>query len=194
MCIRNLSGNVKISRTFQNINVVNSSESKLFTASLYSLAHLKFICTMATKLTGKEFIEIKDGFNNIDSNKSGQISRTELRAAISQKRSNKEVDFIMRLMDKDQDDQIDFSEYMNIIAVLDYKKTPHAAQIKQMFRSLDEDNDGFVGAEEIKSLWNIFTDNIDIPKLDEIEDIMKALDSNKDGRIEYAEFAKKVNL
>jgi Ca2+-binding EF-hand superfamily protein len=149
---------------------------------------------MASKLTPEEFVEIKQSFSKIDSDGNGQISRQELREAISKKRGNEEVDLIMRLMDFDQDEKIDFSEYMKMIAVTDYKKTPHGEQFKQMFRSLDKDGDGIISADELKSLWNIFSNNVDIPGLDEVEDIMKTLDSNKDGKVEYEELVNKLHL
>ena len=149
---------------------------------------------MASKLTSDELAEIKQTFSKLDKNNNGQISAVEVREAISMKRGDEEVNMIMRLLDFDQDEKISFSEYMKMIAVIDYKKTPDATQFKQMFRSLDKNDDGYISPEELKLLWNIFTDNIDVPALDEVNDIMKTLDSNKDGKIVYEELVNRLDL
>ena len=143
---------------------------------------------MASKLSGKEFEEIRDTFYKMDSDKNGLVTRSELRNFFCAKRSDEEVDYIMRLMDHDSDDSIDFPECLKIVAVLDYKKTPHEYHFRQMFKALDKDNDGVISAAEVKSLWRIFTENVDMPDLEVIEDIVNYLDKNKDGKISYDEF------
>ena len=149
---------------------------------------------MASKLSGKEFEEIRDTFSKIDSDKSGLISRSELRTFLSENRSDEEIEYVMRLMDHDYDGSIDFPEYMKIIAVLDYKKAPHQYHFRQMFKALDKNKDGVISSQEVKSLWSLFTDHVDMPDLEEIEDIMQELDANKDGKISYEEFVAKIKI
>ena len=62
-----------------------------------------------------------------------------------------------------------------------------------MFRSLDENKDGFISPKEVRSLWNIFANNIDVPSLDKVDDIMTKMDCNKDGKIVYEEFVKHIS-
>ncbi len=109
------------------------------------------------------------------------------------KHSDEEVDLIMRLMDMDKSGTIKLPEYTKMLGVLEYKQTPNAEHMKQMFSSLDKDKSGCISEEEIKSLWNLFANNVD-SELDDVEDIMKKMDSNKDGKIDYKEFVKKLNL
>ena len=149
---------------------------------------------MASKLTGEEFEEIRNTFSQIDSNNNGQITRSEFREFLSAKRSDEEIDYIMRLMDMDSSDSVEFPEYLKIIAVLDYKKPPHEYHITQMFRALDKDGNGVLSPDEVTSLWSIFTDVVDMPGLEEIEDLMQTLDTNKDGKIEYGEFITKLDF
>ena len=149
---------------------------------------------MASKLTGDEFDEIKTAFSKIDSNNNGKITREEFREFLSAKRSDEEVDYIMRLMDIDRSDSVEFPEYMKIVAVLDYKKPPHAFHVKQMFRALDRDGNGFLSSNEVRSLWDMFIGSVDMPDLEEVEDVMRKLDANKDGKIEYEEFVAKLDF
>ena len=148
---------------------------------------------MASKLTAQESFEIKETFCQYDCNGSGKISKTELRQAMSKKRPDEEVDLIMRLMDFDNDKKIDLSEYTKMMAVVEYQKKPETEHFKQMFRSLDENKDGFISPDEVRSLWNIFANNIDVPSLDKVDDIMEKMDTNKDGKIVYDEFVKLID-
>ena len=80
-----------------------------------------------------------------------------------------------------------------MIAIVDYHKKPENEHFRQMFRSLDKNKDGYISPEEVRCLWNIFANNIDVPSLDKVDDIMAKLDSNKDGKIVYDEFLKHIN-
>ena len=148
---------------------------------------------MTSKLSAQELFEIKDAFLKLDLNRNGKISKPELRKAISKKRPDEEVDLIMRLMDFDSNETIDLQEYTKMIVIVDYHKKPENEHFRQMFRSLDKNKDGCISQEEVRCLWNIFADNIDVPSLDKVDDIMAKMDSNKDGKIVYEEFLKQIN-
>ena len=148
---------------------------------------------MTSKLSAQELFEIKDAFLKLDLNGNGKISKPELRKAISKKRPDEEVNLIMRLMDVDSNETIDLQEYTKMIAIVDYHKKPENEHFRQMFRSLDKNKDGYISPEEVRCLWNIFANNIDVPSLDKVDDIMAKMDSNKDGKIVYEEFLKHIN-
>ena len=148
---------------------------------------------MTSKLSAQELFEIKQTFSDFDSNGNGKISKPELRKALSKKRPDEEVDLIMRLMDSDSNETVDLQEYTKMIAIVDYHKKPENGHFRQMFRSLDKNKDGCISPEEVRCLWNIFADNIDVPSLDKVDDIMAKMDTNKDGKIVYDEFMKHIN-
>ena len=149
---------------------------------------------MADQLSGDEFLEIREAFNALDPDNNGVICLSELRAAMSKKRSNEEISFIMRLMDNNNSGTIEFQEYMKMVAVLEYKKPPYEYHIKQMFKALDQNGDGLISLEEIKSLWNTLLDQVDIPSLNELseEDAMNTLDANQDKKVDYEEFVEQA--
>ena len=147
---------------------------------------------MATQLSGEEFEAARNNFKEIDKDADGKITREELKLyCVTQNeiRTDVQIDYMMKIMDLDGNGTIEFSEFLEMVSFFEYKKQPYSTQIKHMFNALDKNQDGFLSTEEIRHLWNIFTnDNFDMPSEEEIEDIIKNLDTNGDGRIDYNEF------
>ena len=153
---------------------------------------------MACQLTGEEFESIRNQFNEIDTNSDGKLTREEFKAFCLQQdesRSDAEIDYMMRIMDLDNSGTIEFPEFLEMLAFFEYNKDPYETQVRQMFKALDKDNDGFLSTEEIRQLWNIFTNNnYDLPSEEEIADIVKALDLNGDGKVDYNEFMERFDF
>ena len=147
---------------------------------------------MAFQLTGEEFEAIRNQFTEIDKDSDGKLTKEEFKVFCSEQneiRTDAEIDYMMRMMDLNNNGTVEFPEFLEMVAFFEYNKDPYEVQIRQMFKALDKDNDGVLSTEEIRQLWNIFTnDNYDLPSEEEIEDIVKALDINGDGKIDYNEF------
>ena len=152
---------------------------------------------MALHLTGEEFETLRDYFKDLDEDEDGKITRSELKAYFevrSVSRSDDDVDTMMRMMDSDVSGSVEFPEFLEMLAFFEYNKGISEWQLRQMFRSKDKDGNGVLSADEIKLLFSMFTDWNTVPHQKEIEDIIKSLDNNDDGKIDYEEFIKKINF
>ena len=147
---------------------------------------------MASQLTGTEFEQVRNEFVDIDKDADGRVTREELKAYFIEQneiRTDTQIDYMMKIMDLDNNGTIEFPEFLEMVSFFKYKKQPYEAQIKHMFKALDKNQDGFLCVDEIKHLWNIFTnDNFDLPSEEEVEDIVRSLDVNGDGKVDYNEF------
>ena len=148
---------------------------------------------MALCLTGKEFESIRDQFLLIDQDGDGRINREEIVTLLEgQKEEN--VEFMMTLMDVDGNGTIEFHEFLEIMAFLSCSHGLNKDAAKQMFRALDKDNDGFLSDYEIKHFYDMICDKAEeMPSAEDIEKMVKSLDSNGDGKIDLEEFIKGID-
>ena len=145
---------------------------------------------MALQLTPDEFETIKGGFVAIDKDGDGQLTKEELTAYFGSDKQDK-VDFTMKLMDLDCNGSVEFHEFLEMVAFLDFHKGVTEWKIKQFFRALDTDGNGVLSADEIRNFYKMISGlNTQVPSNDEIETLIQSLDANGDGRIDCEEFIK----
>lgn len=152
---------------------------------------------MAVHLTGEEFENVRDLFKMLDKDGDGKITVSEFKEQVteSKKLDGKEkdvedyIEFLLRMYDMDQSGSLEFPEFLQIHAFVTYDINPTTDYIKQMFRALDKDNKGFVSVDDIKRFCRIFK-TVDGVPYDESKanDVIKKLDLNGDGEINYSEF------
>ena len=90
---------------------------------------------MALQLSGNEFEAIRDDFLCIDKDGDGQLTREEMLELLAGKEEN--LDFMMRLMDADRNGTVEFHEFLEIMAFLNYNKGLNARTAGQFFRALE---------------------------------------------------------
>merc|ERR1712096_318796 len=63
--------------------------------------------------------------------------------------------------------------------------------VKKAFEGVDEDGSGFIEEKELKIVMTQVATDLGIPEPsdDEVKDVLKELDTNKDGKISEEEFA-----
>lgn len=143
---------------------------------------------MALQLSGNEFEAIRDDFLSIDKDGDGQLTREEMLELLSGKEEN--LDFMMRLMDADRNGTVEFHEFLEIMAFLNYNKGLNARTAGQFFRALDKDGDGYLTVEEIKYFYEMMGKDTEDkgPCNSEIEALVQSLDTDGDGKIDFEEF------
>ena len=148
---------------------------------------------MSFLLTGDEFEKIRDDFLQIDRDGDGQLSREEILEVLEDKKEEN-LDFMMRLMDTDSSGAVEFHEFLEIMAFLNFDKRLNKRSAGQFFRALDKDGDGFLTVAEIQYFYEMIGSKGETdPTPEEIKILVKDLDTDGDGKIDFEEFLNGIN-
>lgn len=145
-----------------------------------------FITTQCVSVADTK--ELRKVFKAMDTNGDGKLSREELldyySKEMGQEQANEEVNRIMTQVDTDNSGFVDYTEFIK--ATLDFKTISSAGFLKRAFEVFDKDGSGTISANELKRLLaggNVCEDSI-------WSEIIKNVDSNGDGEIDFREFEK----
>merc|ERR1712142_1365029 len=98
--------------------------------------------------------------------------------------SQQELDAMVRLVDADGNDLIDFHEFSALME--GYLTVPDVDQeIRNLFAIIDVNQDGFLSAKEIRTMMKKLGEKV---RKKDIRKMMKEADKNGDGKISYEEF------
>lgn len=139
---------------------------------------------IAERLSEEEIAGLKETFKMIDADGSGAITFDELKDGLQRMGSglvDNEVRLIMEAADIDRSGSIDYEEF--IAATMNLNKLHKEEDLAAAFSFFDKDGSGFITKDELKQAC---LDH----KMDdaEVQDIMKEIDQNNDGCIDYGEF------
>lgn len=142
---------------------------------------LRFI---AERLSEEEIAGLKETFKMIDADGSGAITFDELKVGLERMGSgllDNEVRVIMEAADIDGSGSIDYEEF--IAATINLNKLQREEDLAAAFSYFDKDGSGFITVEELQlaCLDHSMEDT-------EIQEIIKEIDQNNDGCIDYGEF------
>ena len=80
------------------------------------------------------------------------------------------MDFMMKLLDADQNGTVEFHEFLEIMAFLNFNKGLNTRTAGQFFRALDKDGDGYLTVDELGEFYKMVGDVNDTgPSKEEIE-------------------------
>jgi calcium-dependent protein kinase len=128
--------------------------------------------------------ELRSIFQSIDTSNDGTVSVSELADALRKAGiDTSDLKDIFIGIDQDNSGMIDYTEFLAASMVSRYASLE--AQCESAFRVFDQNDDGKISAEELravlKSQGNQLTDK-------GFKDIMKEVDLNQDGEIDFQEF------
>ena len=140
----------------------------------------------ALQLTEDQTAQHKKAFDLLDKNKDGDITTSELGAAmksIGLSPSEAELQDMIKSVDADASGTLDFNEFQ-VMIVKQISKSK-MEQIKEMFREYDSNNDGTITVDELRQLFQSDELKDEGFASDEIiiEKMFQEADINKDGRI-----------
>jgi len=146
---------------------------------------------IATQLTDSAIKELKDLFMAMDENNDGTLSVGELKEALGRSGVAVPPDLkhMMDSIDTDGSGVIDYSEFM--AATMDKRKYIQEDVCWRAFKTFDIDGGGTIDKEELMKLLGIDTvsDVMQVKVTEqEVDLIMKEVDLNGDGKIDFDEF------
>ena len=132
----------------------------------------------------KELKLLKDAFQKLDSNKSGEIDKEELEQALSSYGcafdTGKVIDFFNEA-DKNGTKRIDFDEFLDSISS-ELKLTEES--LRQVFSLFIGDDKGeYLTIDHLKKLNSVYND-------DELQELINATNSQNSGKVSFEDFYK----
>ena len=147
--------------------------------------------SVVMRLTESQLEEFRETFNAFDKDMGGTIDGDELgdlMRTLGQEPTEMELEKMIKLADADGSGDIDFAEFVTLMAhkMADEKSE---ATLKAAFSVFDTSGDGFISAEEMRRIMI----NVGEPvTLDDVEQVIRKVDIDGDGVINYDEFTKVI--
>ncbi len=154
-----------------------------------SYTHLKKLVLLyiASRINDKEINQLKKAFKAFDKNNDGEIDYEEFRKGLSQlksdKISEKEISEYFSSIDTDKNKKISYTEFL--AATINKKSFLQRERLMEAFSMLDKEKKGKITKDELKQVLNLESSDDEY-----IVELMKAVDTNKDGYIDQNEFFK----
>ncbi|XP_061353686.1 calcium-dependent protein kinase 1-like [Gastrolobium bilobum] len=139
---------------------------------------------IAESLSEEEIAGLREMFKMIDADNSGQITFEELKAGLKRVGANlkeSEIYDLMHAADIDNSGTIDYGEF--IAATLHLNKIEREDHLFAAFSYFDKDGSGYITQEELQQACDEFG-----IKDVRLEEIIKEIDQDNDGHIDYNEF------
>lgn len=137
---------------------------------------------------------MKRAFARFDKDGDGTISLRELRTVIDESKprgesiSDDDLTKLWDSSDKNNDDKIDFQEFLNMQMGLIRESETDDDRL-HAFRTFDKDDSGYITLGEIRTVLR--EQGVDEASLEsEARAMLRAADEDDDGRIDYREFIK----
>nr|WNO03143.1 calcium-dependent protein kinase 3 [Medicago sativa] len=139
---------------------------------------------IAESLSEEEIAGLREMFQTMDTDNSGAITFDELKAGLRRYGStlkDTEIRDLMEAADVDNSGTIDYGEF--IAATVHLNKLEREEHLVAAFQYFDKDGSGYITVDELQqactehNMTDVF-----------LEDIIKEVDQDNDGRIDYGEF------
>ena len=138
-------------------------------------------------------------FHGFDTNKDNAIGPQELGKVLEKlgrPQTSKELDTLINKFDKDGNGKIDWTngEFLAVIAAIDVTDVTLIDDLvfAAGFRTFDLDTDGWISPLELHIVVHLFLPMKVVTEDKFVENVIKDMDTNKDGLIEFAEFVRHI--
>ncbi|CAI8613994.1 unnamed protein product [Vicia faba] len=171
-----------------NVSLGETVRARLKQFSVMNKLKKRALRVIAEHLSVEEAAGLKEGFKLMDTSNKGKINFDELRVGLHKlghQIPDADVQILMEAGDVDRDGYLDYGEYVAISVHL--RKMGNDEHLHKAFEFFDQNQTGYI---EIEELRNALSDEIEETNSEEvISAIMHDVDTDKDGKISYEEFA-----
>ena len=141
------------------------------------------------KLSEQEICELREAFNIFDDNSDGNINKNKLHLlllSLKQKPTENDYKNVLGSLGLDKKKKINFDQFLLIFAKLTQNtKINEERYLKKLFDNMDRNNNGRISIHEIRYIVRNSNENI---SEEEIELLIKEVDTDGDGLISFDEF------
>ncbi|CAN6440339.1 unnamed protein product [Victoria cruziana] len=169
-----------------NVPLGDIVRSRLKQFSMMNRFKKKALRIIAEHLSVEEVEIIKDMFRLMDTDNNGKITFEELKAGLQKVGSQlaePEMQMLMEAADVDGNGTLDYGEFVTVTVHL--QKMENDEHFRRAFLFFDKDESGYIEMDELREALMDESGETDGEVLN---DIMREVDTDKDGRISYAEF------
>ncbi|CAG2207002.1 CALM [Mytilus edulis] len=127
----------------------------------------------------------RESFSLFDKNRDGVICCRELGGvmrSIGQTPTDDDVQKMVSDADKDGNGTVDFDEFVAMMSRY-YSTMDPEKEMRDAFRVFDKDGNGYISKSELKSVMHSLGEKLNDQ---EIEEMIRAADADKDGAINYS--------
>ncbi|XP_050223865.1 calcium-dependent protein kinase 8-like [Mercurialis annua] len=170
-----------------NVSLGETVKARLKQFSVMNKLKKRALRVIAEHLSVEEVAGLKEAFDMMDTSKRGKINLEELKIGLQklgQQIPDADLQILMDAADVDGDGNLNYGEFVAVSVHL--KKMGNDDHIHKAFAFFDQNKSGYIEVEELRESLN---DEVDTCSEDVINAIMQDVDTDKDGRISYEEFA-----
>uniref|UniRef100_A0A0C9S649 non-specific serine/threonine protein kinase n=1 Tax=Wollemia nobilis TaxID=56998 RepID=A0A0C9S649_9CONI len=170
-----------------NVSLGETVRSRLKQFSVMNKFKKRALRVVAEYLSVEEVAGIREMFNMFDTDKNGSITLEELRAGIlklGQQATESDIQMLMDAADVDGNGVLDYGEFVAVSIHL--HRMGNDEHLHKAFQFFDKNGSGFI---EIDELRETLLDDLGANDTEVMNDIIREVDTDKDGRISYDEFA-----
>ncbi|KAF8399398.1 hypothetical protein HHK36_015262 [Tetracentron sinense] len=146
----------------------------------------KAMRVIAEHLSLEEVEVIRDMFKLMDTDNNGKITFEELKAGLQKVGSQlaePEMKMLMEVADVDGNGVLDYGEFVAVTIHL--QRMENDEHFRRAFMFFDRDGNGYIEMDELREA---LTDESGQADAEVLNDILREVDTDKDGRISYEEF------
>ncbi|GKV06033.1 hypothetical protein SLEP1_g17969 [Rubroshorea leprosula] len=170
-----------------NVPLGDVVKSRLKQFSMMNRFKRKALRVIAEFLSIEEVEDIKEMFKKMDTDNDGVVSIEELKAGLKNFGSQlveSEAQMLIEAVDANGKGKLDYGEFVAVS--LHLQRMANDEHLRKAFSYFDKDGNGYIEPDELREA--LMEDGAD-DCTDVANDIFQEVDTDKDGRISYDEFA-----
>ena len=175
----------------KNPNVpLDAVRSRLKQFSAMNKLKKRALQVIAEHLGGEEIDGLKEMFEKLDTDNTGAITFEKLKMGlieIGSQLTEQEVRMLMDAADVDGNGTLDYGEF--VAATVHLQRLDSDEYLRKAFDVFDRDGSGYIETEELREAVGCPVTGSPTSEPDVVQGILAEVDTDRDGRISYDEFA-----